>query len=124
MLLASWTTVSLARADEAALQARLEALGALTESETDLGAAARAAIARAAGDHARGDEASRARAERIADATISLIERRRARADAATRLEAARRDAEAMQQRVRDARAAASSDASERARLAPPTGGP
>ncbi len=123
MLVAS-SYASLARADEAALQARLEALGALTESETDLGAAARAAIARAEGDHARGDEAARARAERIADATISLLERRRARADAATRLEAARRDAEAMQQRVQEARAAASSDAAERARLAPPDGTP
>lgn len=111
------TTV--ARADEAALRARLEALGALAESEADLGHSAEAAIDRAAADRARADEAAAARAERIAEASLALIERRRARADSEARLATARTERDAMRARLEEARTAAASDARERARLAP-----
>jgi hypothetical protein len=108
-----------AHADVASLRSRLEALGTIAESETDLAHAARAALDRADADRTRGDEASATRAERIAEATLALIERRRARLDAEARLAAARADEAAMRARLEEARAAAASDARERARLDP-----
>ncbi len=77
------------RADVAALRARLDALGAIADSEQDLARAAGAALDRADGDRARGDEAAAVRAERIAEATLALIERRRARTAAEASLGAA-----------------------------------
>lgn len=113
-----------ARADVAALAARLDALGTLAESEADLGAAARAALSRAGADRTRGDEAAASRAERIADATISLLERRRARSAAEDRRRAAEAERDAMRARVDAARDAAASDAREERRLAPPGAAP
>ena len=110
------------RADEAALRARLAALGTLAEAETDLADAARAALDRESSDRARGDEAAATRAERIAEASIALLERRRAHADAESRLHAAEAERDAMRARLEEARSAAASDAHERARLDP--GGP
>jgi hypothetical protein len=119
VLALSMMLASTALADDAPLRARLAALGTIAESETDLASAARAALDRSVTDRTRGDEAASARAEHIAEASIALIERRRARADAQVRLRAAQAEQRAMQQRLDDARAAAASDAAERARLAP-----
>jgi hypothetical protein len=118
-LAASWLIASTVHADETALRARLEALGTIAETEADLAEAARTAIDRSVSDRARGDEAARARAERIAEASLALIERRRARIDAAERLHAAELEREAVRRRLADARTAAASDARERERLDP-----
>lgn len=120
VLAASMLVTAGAHADETALRARLDALGIVAEGEADLVHAAQAAIERAATDRARGDEAARVRAEHIAEATIGLIERRRARVDSETRQRAAEAERDAMRARLEEARAAAAADARERARLAPP----
>lgn len=119
LLGASLFAVPHAHADEAALRARLDALGTIDESETDLARAARAAIDRARSDHALGNEAAGARAERIAEASIGLIERRRAHADSVARLAAAQHERDAMRARLQAARTASASDVRERERLDP-----
>lgn len=122
LALGVWLVIGIgsgARADDAALRARLDALGTLADTEADLGRAARAALDRAEADRGRGDEAAAVRAEHIAEASMALIERRRARADAEARLASARAARDAMRARLETARSAAASDASERARLAP-----
>ncbi len=106
-------------ADDEALRARLDALGTIAEPEADLARAARAALERASADRSRGDEPAAARAERIAEATIGLIERRRARAGAEQRRRVAERERDALRARVEQARGAAASDARERERLDP-----
>ena len=106
-----------ARADDASLRARLAALGTLAETEADLAHATQAALDRAATDRTRGDEAAAARAERIAEASVALIERRRARHDAEASLEGARAERDAMRARLEQARTAAASEARERERL-------
>lgn len=107
------------RADVAALRARLDALGAIADSEQDLARAAGAALDRADGDRARGDEAAAVRAERIAEATLALIERRRARTAAEASLGAAEAERDRARARLDQARAAAETAARERARLDP-----
>jgi hypothetical protein len=112
-----WLVVSVAHADEAALRARRTALGTVASDEADLAHAADAALDRATADRGRGDEAAAIRAERIAEATLDLIERRRARHASEESLAAARADRDAMRARLTQARAAAASDGREAARL-------
>jgi hypothetical protein len=109
-----------ARADVAALRARLAALGALSESEVDLGAQASRALERAEADRARGDAVAADRAEHVADAAIDLVERRRGRRDAEAALAARQAERDATRARLEEARRAASADAREHERLAPP----
>lgn len=108
-----------ASADVAGLRARLDALGTIAESESDLARAAGAALDRAEADRQRGDEAAAVRAEHIAEATLARIERQRARTEAETALAAARARRDVAFARRDEARAAADAALRERARLAP-----
>lgn len=110
---------TVARADVTALRARLDALGAIAETEQDLARAAGAALERAESDRARGDEPAAIRAEHIAEATLALIERRRARAEAEATLAAARAQRDQAVARREQARAASEAATRERARLDP-----
>jgi hypothetical protein len=108
----------------AALRARIDALDAPREGETDLLAAAERALERAATDRAAGDTAAAERAERIADAGITLIETRRRRAEAEATLAAARARRAEIAARAAAARETHESDVRERDRLAPPPASP
>lgn len=125
--LALWLVLALgapARADVAALRARLAALGTLAEAEADLAAQASRALDRAETDRARGDTVSADRAEHVADAAIDLVERRRARREAEAALAARQSERDAVRDELERARRAAESDAREHERLAPPEARP
>jgi hypothetical protein len=114
------SVASVAWADDAAIRARLDALEAPRDGEADLVAAAERALQRAASDRAAGDAAAATRAERIADATVTLLETRRRRAEAETALASARARRAEVAARAAAARQTHESDERERARLAPP----
>ncbi len=111
---------ALARADVAAIRARLDALETPREGELDLTRAADRALARAAGDREAGDDASAERAERIADAAVTLLETRRRRGEAELALAAARARRAEVAARAAAAEETRESDGRERERLAPP----
>lgn len=113
-----------AYADEAAVRARLDALDEARDGEADLVAAAEHALGRAANDRALGDSAAAERAERIADAAVTLLETRRRRAEAETALTAARARRAEVAARAEAAERTRASAASERARLSPPSPAP
>ena len=118
IVLVALSLVARARADDVSLRSRLAALGTLADTEADLAHATQAALDRAASDRGRGDEAAATRAERIAEASVALIERRRARHDAEASLASARTERDVMRARLEQARTAAASEARERERLA------